>query len=55
MHADSDESIHREYIEKLIQGNHNEIDTGSEDQPYYKIKDDPRVTPLEKIKKKQPG
>ena len=52
MYADNDESIHREYIEKLIQGNHDETNTGSEEQPYYKIKNDPRVTPLGNILRK---
>jgi exopolysaccharide biosynthesis polyprenyl glycosylphosphotransferase len=52
MYTDNDESFHREYVKKLIQGNHNEINMGSEDQPCYKIKNDPRVTPLGKILRK---
>jgi len=52
MHIDNDESLHREYIKKHIKGNHNEINMGSEDQPCYKIKNDPRVTPLGKILRK---
>jgi len=52
MSTNNDESLHREYVEKLIQGNHDEINMGSEDQPYYKIKNDPRVTPLGGILRK---
>jgi lipopolysaccharide/colanic/teichoic acid biosynthesis glycosyltransferase len=52
MHTDNDESLHREYVEKLIQGNHNEINMGSEDNPCYKMTNDPRITPLGKILRK---
>ena len=52
MHIDNDENLHREYVKKLIQGNHKDINTGSEDQPCYKIKNDPRITPLGKILRK---
>jgi lipopolysaccharide/colanic/teichoic acid biosynthesis glycosyltransferase len=52
MHIDNDENLHREYVKKHIQGNHNEINTGSEDRPCYKMKNDPRVTPLGKILRK---
>jgi len=52
MHSDNDENLHREYVEKLIRGNHNEINMGSEDNPCYKMKNDPRVTPLGKILRK---
>jgi lipopolysaccharide/colanic/teichoic acid biosynthesis glycosyltransferase len=52
MYANNDESIHKEYIKKLIQGNHKEINTGSEDQPCYKMKKDPRITPLGRILRK---
>jgi len=52
MHTDNDESLHREYVNKLIQGKHNEINMGSEDNPCYKMKNDPRITPLGKILRK---
>lgn len=39
MYANNDPSIHREYVEKLIQG---KLATS----PVYKISNDPRVTPL---------
>ena len=46
MYIDNDENLHREYVKKLIQGNNKEINMGSEDQPCYKMKNDPRITPL---------
>jgi exopolysaccharide biosynthesis polyprenyl glycosylphosphotransferase len=52
MHTDNDENLHREYTKKLIQGKNNEINMGSENQPCYKIRNDPRVTPLGKILRK---
>ena len=56
MYIGNDENIHREYVKKHIQGNNKEINMGSEDQPCYKMKNDPRITPLGKnIKKKQHG
>ena len=52
MYIGNDENIHREYVKKLIQGNNKEINMGSEDQPCYKMKKDPRITPLGKILRK---
>ena len=52
MHINNDENLHREYVKKHIQGNHNEINMGSEDQPCYKMKNDPRITPLGSILRK---
>jgi exopolysaccharide biosynthesis polyprenyl glycosylphosphotransferase len=52
MHTDNDENIHREFIKKHIKGNHKEINLGSEDQPCYKMKNDPRITPLGRILRK---
>jgi exopolysaccharide biosynthesis polyprenyl glycosylphosphotransferase len=52
MYMDNDENIHREFIEKLIRGDHGKINSGSEDRPYYKMKNDPRVTPLGRILRK---
>lgn len=52
MYADNDQSIHREYVEKLIQGNQEDINNSTNDRPYYKIKHDPRVTPLGRILRK---
>jgi lipopolysaccharide/colanic/teichoic acid biosynthesis glycosyltransferase len=52
MVTDSDESIHKDYISKLIQGKTQEINRGTNDQPLYKIKDDPRITSLGRILRK---
>ncbi len=52
MYTDNDENLHREYVKKHIQGNHNEINMGSEDKPCYKMKNDPRITPLGSILRK---
>jgi exopolysaccharide biosynthesis polyprenyl glycosylphosphotransferase len=52
MHIDNDENLHREYVKKLIQGNHKEINMGSKDQPCYKMKNDSRITPLGQILRK---
>jgi len=49
MYVNNDDRIHREYLEKLINGKHHEINTGDAKRPYYKIKYDPRITPLGKI------
>lgn len=46
MSVDCDESIHKEYVKKLIQGKNQEVNLGSEGKPLYKIEKDPRVTPL---------
>ena len=40
----SDDQIHREYVESLIQGRHDDINQGDASTPHYKIKADPRVT-----------
>jgi len=52
MHMHNDETIHREYVSKLIKGNHTEVNRGSEDRPYYKIKSDSRITTLGSILRK---
>ena len=52
MTVNSDESIHKEYVTKLIQGKNQEINHGTDDQPLYKIINDPRITPLGQILRK---
>ncbi len=52
MQVNNDDSIHRQYLEKLIQGKHQEINMGNEEKPYYKIKNDPRITPVGKLLRK---
>jgi exopolysaccharide biosynthesis polyprenyl glycosylphosphotransferase len=44
MRADSDDRIHREYVSKLIEGDHEAVNQGDAGQPHFKIKADPRVT-----------
>ncbi len=46
MFVNNDDSIHRDYVEKLIQGKNGEINFGTSDQPLYKLENDPRITPL---------
>lgn len=49
MYVDCDENCHKEYIRKLINGNHEEANLGTKDMPYYKLVNDPRITCLGKI------
>lgn len=44
MSAGADDSIHREYVTNLIEGNHELINEGDSENPHYKLKADPRVT-----------
>lgn len=46
MQVDSDPSLHKAYVTKLITGENDDINKGTDNQPLYKITDDPRVTPL---------
>ena len=52
MHVNSDETVHREYVKKLIQGKNEEINHGTEDKPLYKLENDSRITPVGKILRK---
>lgn len=52
MRVDGDDKIHREYVSKLIKGEIDKINQGDKDNPFYKIKDDPRVTKIGKIIRK---
>jgi len=38
--------IHRDYVSKLIKGEKDRVNEGTNDNPFYKLKDDPRITPL---------
>ena len=49
MRTNSDDRIHREYVTNLINGRHEEINQGQAHRPHYKLKSDPRVTPVGKI------
>lgn len=48
MYTNSDTKIHEEYVKKLINGNLEEINKGTDDSPMYKLTDDPRITPIGK-------
>ncbi len=54
MYLNNDETIHREYVTSLIEGNKNceQNSSGGAKCPVYKIKADPRVTPIGKFLRK---
>jgi exopolysaccharide biosynthesis polyprenyl glycosylphosphotransferase len=52
MYSKVDDQLHREYVTNLIKGNHEKINQGDEEEPLYKMKSDPRVTPVGKIIRK---
>ena len=52
MRVDSNDSVHREYVAKLIAGQHQEINEGEADKPVYKLRSDPRITPIGRIIRK---
>jgi exopolysaccharide biosynthesis polyprenyl glycosylphosphotransferase len=49
MYSNGDDQIHREYVTNLIKGELKKINQGDEETPLYKMKSDPRVTPVGKI------
>lgn len=52
MRTNSDDRVHREYVAKLIAGQHDEINQGDADRPVYKLKSDSRITPVGRIIRK---
>ena len=44
MRTGASDQIHREFVTKLINGDHSAINNGDKENPLYKIKFDPRVT-----------
>jgi exopolysaccharide biosynthesis polyprenyl glycosylphosphotransferase len=52
MYVNNDDHVHREYLHKLIKGNHEDINHGEGSQPLYKIKNDNRITPVGRIIRK---
>ena len=46
MSLNVDDSIHREFVTTLIKGGHEEINQQDAVKPLYKIKSDPRLTPI---------
>ena len=52
MYTDCKDELHKEYLRKFIAGSLVEINMGSQNSPYYKMKHDPRVTPFGKFLRK---
>lgn len=52
MYWNTDDRIHREYVEKLIRGKHEALNQGDSTRPLYKIRRDPRVTPVGRLIRK---
>jgi exopolysaccharide biosynthesis polyprenyl glycosylphosphotransferase len=52
MVSNTDDQIHREYVTNLIKGDLEKINQGNGEDPLYKMKSDPRVTPVGKIIRK---
>jgi lipopolysaccharide/colanic/teichoic acid biosynthesis glycosyltransferase len=52
MCVDNDDHVHREYLARLIEGKHEDINNGDGDQPFFKIKNDSRITPVGRIIRK---
>jgi exopolysaccharide biosynthesis polyprenyl glycosylphosphotransferase len=52
MYVCNDDNVHREYMCKLIMGDNEKINMGSRTKPYFKIKNDLRITPFGRILRK---
>ena len=52
MYCNVDDEIHREYVSNLIDGEHEKINQGEAKKPLYKMKSDPRITPIGKFIRK---
>ncbi len=52
MRTDTDDKIHQEYVRKLIEGQNSEINSGTQQDPVYKIKNDPRITTIGRFLRK---
>jgi exopolysaccharide biosynthesis polyprenyl glycosylphosphotransferase len=52
MYSNVDDQTHREYITNLIKGDLEKINQGDGEEPLYKMKSDPRITPVGKIIRK---
>ncbi len=52
MRVDTNDEIHRDYIIKLITGNHSALNNGDKEKPLYKMKSDPRITKVGKFIRK---
>ena len=52
MFINIEDRMHRDYVTKLIQGEKDQINHGTNKKPFYKIKDDPRITPFGRFLRK---
>lgn len=52
MRVNADDRIHREYVANLIEGKLEQINQGDGERPLYKMKADPRITPVGRIIRK---
>ena len=52
MRTDVDESIHKDYVTQYIKGEQAAVNHGTEDNPVFKLVDDPRVTKIGKFIRK---
>ncbi len=52
MRADCDDTIHREYVKKLMSGKEEGINFGTKDEPLYKLSNDSRITKVGHILRK---
>jgi lipopolysaccharide/colanic/teichoic acid biosynthesis glycosyltransferase len=46
MRVNTDDRIHREYVASLIEGKNAQVDQGNGKKPWFKLKADPRITPI---------
>jgi lipopolysaccharide/colanic/teichoic acid biosynthesis glycosyltransferase len=52
MYHNCESRIHQEYVKGLIRGKNDAINNGTAGQPVYKIKNDPRITPVGRFLRK---
>jgi exopolysaccharide biosynthesis polyprenyl glycosylphosphotransferase len=52
MEVNNDDRVHREYLANLIEGKHEALNSGKEDEPFFKIKNDTRITRVGRIIRK---
>jgi lipopolysaccharide/colanic/teichoic acid biosynthesis glycosyltransferase len=52
MYCGCSDEAHRQYIYKLINGEHERINMGTTNEPYYKMNSDARITPFGKFLRK---
>jgi lipopolysaccharide/colanic/teichoic acid biosynthesis glycosyltransferase len=52
MRTGADDRVHREYVAKLIDGRHDEINEGDAHRPIYKLQSDSRITTVGRIIRK---